>query len=80
MENEFLRLPAVLARYGISRSTLYLLIRAGQFPRPFHLGRSSLWSAKALIEHEAMFAADPGHRTAEGAGASAQTQRPSLCE
>jgi len=58
MENEFLRLPAVLARYGgISQSTVYQLIKDGRFPRPIHIGRSSLWSAQALAEHEVILAA-----------------------
>jgi prophage regulatory protein len=34
----FLRLPAVLARVGLSRAAVYRLIKARQFPAPRHLG------------------------------------------
>jgi prophage regulatory protein len=51
MEPKFLRLPAVLARYGISRSTLYDLMHKG-FPQPLHLGRSSLWPIDELLTYE----------------------------
>lgn len=43
-----LRLPAVLARVGVSKSTLYRWSRAGQFPRPRSLtaiGSTVAWSA-----------------------------------
>lgn len=33
-----LRLPAVKARTGLSRSTIYLRIAQGSFPRPISLG------------------------------------------
>lgn len=32
------RLPAVLQRIGVSRSTLYALIKAGEFKAPISLG------------------------------------------
>jgi predicted DNA-binding transcriptional regulator AlpA len=51
MEPRYLRLPAVLARYSLSRSTLYDLMRKG-FPKPIHLGRSSLWAVDELLTHE----------------------------
>lgn len=39
-----LRLPAVKARTGLSRSSLYQRIRNGNFPRPVKLGpRASGW-------------------------------------
>jgi len=28
---------------GIKRSAMYSLIRQGRLPKPFHIGRSSLW-------------------------------------
>lgn len=31
------RMPSVLRRTGLSRSSLYLLITRGSFPRPVHL-------------------------------------------
>lgn len=39
-----LRLPQVLQAIGVSRSTLYTMIRDGSFPAPLHLGaRSRGW-------------------------------------
>ncbi|MBX3436256.1 MAG: AlpA family phage regulatory protein [Planctomycetaceae bacterium] len=47
MSDELLRLPQVLARCGISRTTVFQLIAAGKFPRPRRLrdARVSVWSA-----------------------------------
>ena len=39
---QVLRMPEVLSRIGLSRSTLWRLIRAGEFPRPIRLGRRSV--------------------------------------
>jgi prophage regulatory protein len=39
-----LRLPAVVARTGLSRSAIYRLGQLGQFPRPVSIGpRASAW-------------------------------------
>lgn len=38
MSNKILRLPAVIARTGLSRSSLYLRISQGTFPKPISLG------------------------------------------
>jgi len=38
MAHTILRLPAVKARIGLSRSTIYLRIAEGTFPRPVSLG------------------------------------------
>ncbi len=44
MNESFLRLPQVVARTGLSRSTIYARIAAGTFPRQIPLGeRSSAW-------------------------------------
>ena len=46
MENSLLRLPKVMARTGLSRTTLYELISDGQFPEPVKLTiRSVAWSS-----------------------------------
>lgn len=42
-----LRLPAVLDRVALSRSTLYSRIHAGLFPKPLRDGHTSSW-----LEHE----------------------------
>lgn len=48
-ELKALRLKQVLARTGLSRSSIYAKAKAGEFPKPFKLGsgRSSAW-----LEHE----------------------------
>jgi prophage regulatory protein len=38
MAHNILRLPAVKARTGLSRSTIYLRISEGRFPTPVSLG------------------------------------------
>ena len=38
MTNTILRLPAVKARTGLSRSTIYLRITKNEFPAPISLG------------------------------------------
>ena len=38
MSYAILRLPAVKARTGLSRSTIYLRISKGRFPKPILLG------------------------------------------
>jgi prophage regulatory protein len=38
MTHSILRLPAVKARTGLSRSTIYLRISQGMFPKPISLG------------------------------------------
>ena len=40
MPHEIRRLPAVKARTGLSRSTIYLRIAEGTFPRPIPLARA----------------------------------------
>nr|WP_315486789.1 AlpA family transcriptional regulator [uncultured Undibacterium sp.] len=37
-----LRLPQILARTGISRSSVYSFIKAGTFPKPISLGARAI--------------------------------------
>ena len=47
----FLRLPAVLSRTGLSRSTLYRKIDEGTFPRQVHIAsRCAAWRESAIEE------------------------------
>ena len=51
MENEsLLRLPAVTARVGYGRSSIYNLIKAGSFPAPVKLagGGAVAWRASEI--------------------------------
>ncbi|MDZ7662513.1 AlpA family transcriptional regulator [Thiohalophilus sp.] len=46
-----LRLPTVISRTGLSRSTLYLRIAEGRFPRPISLGgRAVGWLESDITE------------------------------
>lgn len=49
MHTQILRLPAVLERTGLGRSTLYAWIAADQFPRGVKLGARSIgWDAEEI--------------------------------
>jgi prophage regulatory protein len=49
MTHNILRLPAVSASTGLSRSTIYLRIAQGVFPRPVSLGgRTVGWPAREV--------------------------------
>ena len=51
MTHTILRLPAVKTSTGLSRSTIYLRVSQGTFPRPVHLGgRAVGW-----VEEEIQF-------------------------
>lgn len=46
-----LRLPAVKARTGLSRSTIYLYVSEGTFPKPVQLGpRAVAWIESEIAE------------------------------
>ena len=47
-----LRLPAVKARTGLSRSTIYQRVREGSFPRPVNLGKRAVgWVESEIAAH-----------------------------
>ena len=49
MANTILRLPAVKATTGLSRSTIYLRVAEGTFPKPVSLGdRAVGWLAAEI--------------------------------
>ncbi len=51
METRMLRAPEVMARTGLSRSTIWRWVRAGTFPAPVELGVNSIgWPAAAITE------------------------------
>ena len=49
MATAILRLPTVKARTGLSRSTIYLRISEGRFPRPVSLGGRAVGWVEAEI-------------------------------
>jgi prophage regulatory protein len=50
MANVILRLPAVKARTGLSRSSIYQHIAHGSFPRPVSLGARAVGWVESEIE------------------------------
>ena len=46
----FLRLPEVLARTGLSRSTVYVRLEQGRFPRPVSLGARAVGWIEAEVD------------------------------
>ncbi len=49
MVTTILRLPAVMARVGLSRSSIYLRISEGRFPKPISLGGRAIGFIEAEI-------------------------------
>lgn len=43
-----LRLPEVLRRTGLSRTSVWRLAQRGDFPPPVHFGRSAFWPSDAV--------------------------------
>ncbi len=50
MTHTILRLPAVKARTGLSRSTIYLRVSQGTFPKPVSLGARAVGWVEAEIQ------------------------------
>jgi prophage regulatory protein len=51
MSTSFLRLPRVVERTGLSRSSIYAKAKTGAFPKPVKLGaRTSAWVASEVQE------------------------------
>ena len=50
MQHRILRLPEVMARTGLSRSTIYLRISQGTFPKPVSLGPRAVGWVEAEIQ------------------------------
>ena len=46
----FLRLPEVLTRTGLSRSTIYVRLDQGRFPRPVSLGTRAVGWIEAEVD------------------------------
>jgi prophage regulatory protein len=50
MVTSILRLPAVKARTGLSRSTIYLRVAEGRFPHPISLGGRAVGWVESEIQ------------------------------
>jgi prophage regulatory protein len=47
---QILRMPEVKARTGLSRSTIYLFIAEGRFPKPIHLSERAVGWIESEID------------------------------
>jgi prophage regulatory protein len=65
-----LRLPAVKARTGLSRSTIYLRVADGSFPRPVSLGARAVGWVESEVEDWISLAIS----ASRGRGALSQTK------
>ena len=50
MQAQVLRLPDVKTLTGLSRSTIYVFVKRGTFPRPFRLGPKAIGFLRAEVE------------------------------
>jgi prophage regulatory protein len=50
MSHNILRLPAVIHRTGISRSTIYLMMSKGEFPEAISLGERAVGWVESQID------------------------------
>ncbi len=66
----FLRLPEVLARTGLSRSTIYVRLDQARFPRPVSLGGRAVGWIEAEVEEWIR------ERIAESRGAHSRRETP----
>jgi len=68
MATAILRLPAVKARTGLSRSTIYLRISEGRFPKPVSLGGRAVGWVEAEIDDWLNRQIDNSRKAANGLG------------
>lgn len=50
MTEQHLRRPAVEAATGLSRSSIYAMMEAGDFPRPVRIGKRAVAWPQSVIE------------------------------
>ena len=60
----FVRLPEVVARTGLSRSTIYVRVAAGRFPQPVPLGSRAVGWIEAELDE--WFSARIAERRGDG--------------
>ena len=51
MSHTILRLPSVLERTGLSRSTVYLMVSKGKFPAPVSLGERAVGWVESQVDN-----------------------------
>ncbi|MDO5646315.1 AlpA family transcriptional regulator [Paracoccus sp. (in: a-proteobacteria)] len=47
---KLMRLPDVLSHLSIGKTTLYDMVKRGDFPAPIKLGRASFWSSDQVSQ------------------------------
>ena len=63
MPEHHLRRPAVEAATGLSRSTIYALMDAGDFPRPIRIGKRAVaWPQSAIEAWLAQWPTSTGYK------------------
>ena len=45
---KLIQLPQLCQRVGLSRTTIYRLIRAGTFPKPIKIATTSVWATRLV--------------------------------
>jgi prophage regulatory protein len=68
MTHNILRLPAVKARTGLSRSTIYLRISEGSFPKPVSLGGRAVGWLEAEVNDWLDCQIEASRQAAQSAG------------
>ena len=66
MATKILRLPEVISRTGMSRSTIYLRIQSGEFPKPIPLGPRMVGWPESEIERFLCSLIDQSNQGAAG--------------
>jgi prophage regulatory protein len=47
--HRLVRLSELTQMMGVSRSTIYLMVKQGRFPQPVHFGRTSAWRLTDIV-------------------------------
>jgi prophage regulatory protein len=71
MPHTILRLPAVKASTGLSRSTIYLRVSQGTFPRPVSLGGRAVGWLEAEVQEWLQRQIEASRKAAAGRGSHA---------
>jgi prophage regulatory protein len=50
MSKRIIRLPEAIAKTGLARSTIYLLLKENKFPKSIHLGKRSIGFLESDID------------------------------
>jgi prophage regulatory protein len=71
MTHRILRLPAVKTSTGLSRSTIYLRVSEGTFPKPVSLGGRAVGWLEAEIQEWLQLQIEASRKAAAGKGSHA---------